>query len=81
MPGVGTRPFSMSSGTIRFTVSTGMAKPIPAFDPEGEIIAVVTPISRPAESRSGPPELPGLSGIGLDDVADLPATAGRQAPL
>ena len=26
----------------------------------GEMIAVLTPISRPAESRSGPPELPGL---------------------
>jgi hypothetical protein len=37
-----------------------MAKPMPAFEPDGERIAVVTPIRRPAESSSGPPELPGL---------------------
>jgi hypothetical protein len=37
-----------------------MAKPMPALVPDGEMIAVVTPITRPAESSSGPPELPGL---------------------
>ena len=59
-PGVGTRPVVISSDTTRFTVSTGMANPSPAFEPEGEKMAVFTPISRPAGSSSGPPELPGF---------------------
>jgi hypothetical protein len=36
MPGAGTRPLRMSSGTMRFTISTGIAKPIPAFDPRAK---------------------------------------------
>ncbi len=35
-PGVGTRPFWISSGTTRLTMSTGMAKPMPAFCPDFE---------------------------------------------
>ncbi len=50
----------MSSGTTRLTESIGMAKPMPALVPDGERIAVLTPITRPAESSSGPPEFPGL---------------------
>jgi hypothetical protein len=57
MPGVGTRPLRISSGTTRLTTSIGMAKPIPEFVPEGDRIAVVTPITRPLESSRGPPEL------------------------
>src|SRR5688572_2837778 len=49
----------MSSGTTRLTTSTGIAKPMPALVPDGEIMAVFTPITRPAEPRSGTPELPG----------------------
>ena len=30
MPGFGTRPLRMSSGTTRLTTSTGIAKPMPA---------------------------------------------------
>ena len=60
MPGLRTRPARISSGTTRLTTSTGIAKPMPALAPEGETMAVLTPISRPAESSSGPPELPGL---------------------
>ena len=45
---------------MRLTSSTGIAKPMPALAPEGLKMAVFTPISRPAESSSGPPELPGL---------------------
>ena len=55
-----TRPCAMSCGTTSFTVSTGTAKPMPALAPEGLAICVFTPMSRPALSRSGPPELPGL---------------------
>ena len=60
IPGVGTEPLRMSSGTTRLTESIGMAKPMPAFVPDGERMAVLTPITRPAESSSGPPEFPGL---------------------
>jgi hypothetical protein len=37
-----------------------MEKPTPDDAPEGEYIAVFTPIRFPALSRSGPPLLPGL---------------------
>ena len=47
-------------GTMRLTSSIGIAKPMPALAPEGLKMAVLTPIRRPAESSSGPPELPGL---------------------
>lgn len=33
---------------------------MPADAPDGENIAVFTPIRRPFESRRGPPELPGF---------------------
>ncbi len=55
-----TRPCAMSCGTTSFTVSTGTANPMPALAPEGLAICVFTPMSRPALSRSGPPEFPGL---------------------
>ena len=40
-----------------FSSSTGMQKPIASvlFD-----LSVATPITRPAESKTGPPELPGV---------------------
>jgi hypothetical protein len=47
-------------GTTSLTPSTGTANPMPAEDPDSEMMAVLTPISRPAESIRGPPELPGL---------------------
>ena len=53
-------PPLMSWGTTRLTVSTGTAKPTPALAPLGLKMAVLMPMSLPAESRSGPPELPGL---------------------
>ncbi len=58
MPGMGARPSRISAGTMRLTVSTGMAKPTPADAPAGDRMAVLTPISLPALSTSGPPELP-----------------------
>jgi hypothetical protein len=64
------------SGTTRLTMSTGMARPIPALEPDGDRIAVVTPISRPAESSKGPPELPGLIAVSRGELeADLSAVA------
>ena len=53
-------PFAISCGTTRFRVSTGMAKLTPALYPVWVLIDVFMPITRPAESSSGPPELPGL---------------------
>lgn len=53
-------PLRISCGTTRLTVSTGTAKPMPALVPLGLYIAVLMPISRPAESSKGPPEFPGL---------------------
>ena len=54
-----------SSATTQLTLSTGMAKPIPAKAPEGLTIAALTPINRPELSNSGPPELPGLLGASI----------------
>jgi hypothetical protein len=53
-------PFAMSCGTIDRTVSIGIAKPTPADVPVAVKIAVLTPMTAPRESSSGPPELPGL---------------------
>ncbi len=80
MPGVGTRPLRISSGTTRLTVSTGMAKPTPAFEPDGEMIAVVTPMTRPAESSSGPPELPGLiaASVWMTSAISRPVLVGKR---
>ena len=55
-------PCRISSVTTRLTLSTGIAKPIPANSPEGLTIAELTPINRPELSKRGPPELPGLMG-------------------
>jgi hypothetical protein len=80
IPGVGTEPRRMSSGTTRLTESIGMAKPIPALVPDGDRIAVLTPITRPAESSSGPPELPGLmaASVWITLVISRPALVGRR---
>jgi hypothetical protein len=65
MPGVGTRPSRMSCPAMRLPTSTGMAKPIPADAPDQDMIALFTPMSRPALSSNGPPELPGLIGASV----------------
>ena len=36
----------------------GTAKPIPTLPPEGEVMAVFTPITLPSRFSIGPPELP-----------------------
>src|SRR5262249_60077842 len=78
--GVGRGPGGRSSGTTGLTESIGMAKPMPAFVPEGERMAVVTPITRPAESSNGPPELPGLmaASVWITLVISRPPLVGRR---
>ena len=50
-----------SRGTTWRIVFDGTAKPTPTLPPPPAVrIAVLTPITRPSESSSGPPELPGL---------------------
>ncbi len=69
----------INSVATRLTISTGMAKPMPADAPHPETIALFTPISRPALSSNGPPEFPGLmGGVGLDHALDLVGGIGRQ---
>ena len=46
-------------------MSTGIAKPTPADAPDALMMNVLTPISRPAESSSGPPELPAQRVVSL----------------
>ena len=41
-------------------VFDGTAKPMPIEPPDGEMIAVLMPITSPSRLNSGPPELPRL---------------------
>ena len=58
--GLVTLPNWMICSTIPLTLSTGSANPTPSDAPDGEKIAVLTPIRRPRLSSNGPPEFPGL---------------------
>ncbi len=53
-------PSAIRAGATRLTALTGMEKPTPEFVPLLDKIALLTPITRPCKSSSGPPELPGL---------------------
>jgi hypothetical protein len=55
-------PSLMSLPATNWTVSMAMAKQIPCA---GRMTAVLTPITRPAESSSGPPEFPGFKGASV----------------
>jgi len=55
-----TAPSSSRSSTMWRAMLIGMAKPMPAFMPVRERMAVLMPTTRPMASTSGPPELPGL---------------------
>ena len=46
-------------------VAAGMSKPMPTEPPDGEKIAVFTPITLPFMSNAGPPELPLLIGASI----------------
>ena len=60
-----TEPLSLSWATTLFTVSAGMAKAMPTEPPDGEKIAVLTPITLPSMSKVGPPELPLFTGASI----------------
>ncbi len=53
IPGHVAFPFAMPFGTIRFTISTSIAKPRPTEAPLPERIAMFTQIGRPEESDNG----------------------------
>ena len=80
--GLNMRPYRMSWFTMRLTVSTGMAKPMPAEAPDGEYIAVLTPTSLPFASSSGPPLLPGLidASVWTQPLIGRPATPCTSLP-
>ena len=56
-----------SRGTTWRTVFDGTAKPMPTLPPPPPVVAIceLTPMTRPAPSSSGPPELPGLIGASV----------------
>ncbi len=60
-----TWPVSLSWATTVFTVSAGMSNPMPTEPPDGEKIAVLTPITLPLTSKVGPPELPLFTGASI----------------
>ena len=60
-----TEPCSRSWSTTARTVVAGMANAIPTLPPDGEKIAVFTPITLPLTSKVGPPELPRLTGASI----------------
>ena len=53
-----TVPVALSWVTTSCTRAAGTAKAMPTLPPEGEKIAVLTPITLPSRSKEGPPELP-----------------------
>ncbi len=55
----------MSTGQTVFTLSAEMANPTPELPPLGLTIMAFTPMTLPARFRSGPPELPGLTGASV----------------
>ena len=60
-----TWPCSLSWATTIFAVRAGMSKPMPTEPPEGEKMAVFTPITFPLLLNAGPPELPLLMGASI----------------
>src|SRR4051794_26727273 len=68
-------PFLISFGTTSLTVSDGTAKPTPELEPLCDAICELMPITRPAASSSGPPELPGLM------AASVCTAPGIEKPL
>src|SRR3954464_9490436 len=68
-------PSLISLGPTSRTLSTGIAKPTPVLPPLEEAIWELMPITRPAASSSGPPELPGLM------AASVCTAPGMEKPL
>ena len=67
-----TRPWRISVLATRSADDAAMANEMPCAE---AITAVFTPITRPCESTSGPPELPGLS------AASVCSTLSRRRPV
>src|SRR2546426_913228 len=74
-----TLPSFRSCSTTHFTVSIAVAKQMPCAP---GMIAVLTPITSPCESTSGPPELPGLSAASVCSTSSIsrPVCARRLRP-
>src|SRR5262249_60523663 len=64
-PTAGDHPLVLELGDDRLTVSAGTSKAMPTDPPEGEKIAVLTPMTLPSMSKVGPPELPLLTGASI----------------
>src|SRR4029450_338333 len=60
-----TVPLSLSWATTDFTVEAGIENAMPTLPPDGEKIAVLTPITSPDVSNAGPPELPLFTGASI----------------
>ena len=60
-----TWPLSLSCAMTPLAVAAGISKPMPTEPPEGEKMAVLTPITLPCVSKVGPPELPRLIGASI----------------
>ena len=67
-------------GTIEETVLDGMAKPMPSLPPDSLLICVLTPTTRPAAFRSGPPELPWLMAASVWIEFEIVKLFGRSSP-
>ena len=67
MKACSTWPLAISCWATSWAVSIGTAKPIPTLpsDWPPDSIWELIPITRPSESSSGPPELPGLIGASV----------------
>ena len=71
----------MASWTNAFTVLDGIAKPMPTLPPSAPFCEPVsiwelTPMTCPAESSSGPPELPGFSAASVWMAPEIVAPSG-----
>jgi len=56
---------SLSWAITFCTVEAGIEKPIPTLPPDGEKIAVFTPMTSPCMLKDGPPELPLFTGASI----------------
>ena len=81
----------MISSAMRLAEFTGIANPSPMLPPSPPLISVaiaeLTPITRPAASSSGPPELPGLMAASVwialiyETSPTMPVVTGRSTAL
>jgi hypothetical protein len=60
-----TSPLLLSCSTTNLTVSTKISKATPTKPPDGEEIALLTPMTSPSTLKVCPPELPLLTGASI----------------